>query len=158
MITSFPPVPIFNLSGLAEFYFAPYQDIAQLPDVVSNRIVEEITFNTGKSLLKGYSTKVNGFFSETPDRDSNGPFYTWAVTGYLPGDSNDHADLMASMEECRHIVLTKDHSGIQRLVGCNAPLDFIAVYNTGAEPGSDPKGYSFTFSGTSRSRAPAYNV
>lgn len=156
MITDFPLNPLANLSGLQSFIFSPYQNISSIPPAGSGKITSPVIFNGGFDFFKGYSTIDQLSFLETLAQDDNLGAYTWAITGYTPGDSDILINLMEDMKRCRHLVVVRDHTGNLRLVGKNAPLYFSADFNSGKQAGTDAKGYSFSFSGQSKYRAPLY--
>jgi hypothetical protein len=158
MISSFPTKAIANMPGIQSFLFSPYQNIASIPPAPGKKIITPVVFKPGYGFLTGYSTPGLMNLVETGAQDANGPIYDWLITGFYPGDDDSIIDLFTNMEIDRYVVLTKDNSGILRLVGINAPLNFVSVYDSGKEPGTDAKGYTFTFSGQSALRAPRYVV
>lgn len=147
-----------NVGGAATFQFSTYHLLAGLPAVIGKAITSPVLFIGANTFLNGYATLETLQFTEVAQTGDNGTFYTWQITGFVPGDSPALADLIESMECClQYIVVVKDMMNIKRLVGYNAPLTFIASYT----PGNDTKsarGYTFTFAGTSPFRAPVYNV
>ncbi len=158
MITNFPANPLANMSGLQLFSFSPYQNINTLPAIAKMKIIAPVVFKAGYSFLSGYSTIGQLNFTEKFTNDENGGLYSWLITGYAPGDSDTLVNLFEEMKTCRHLVTTVDNNRVKRLVGYNAPLDFSADYDSGKIPGTDMRGYAFTFSGQGKSRAPVYNV
>jgi hypothetical protein len=158
MITDFPANPVSNFAGLQLFSFSPYQNIAALPSISQKNIITPVTFVAGSQYLKGYSTTDQLSFSEKHTDDSNGGFYDWNISGYMPGDSDELINRMEEMRFSRYLVLTTDNNGILRLVGYNAPLVFTADFDSGKRAGTDNKGYSFAFTGQSRLRAPRYSA
>ena len=159
MITDFPGNPLTNMAGMQTFSFAPFQNISSLPPVVQNKITAPVAFNGGNRFLLGYSTIAQLDFNEKATTDENGSVYDWTITGYTPGDSDFLSALMADMMRCRQlVVLVQDNNGLVRLVGYNAPLEFSYIYDSGKIPGSDPRGYAFTFFGRGGASAPVYQV
>ncbi len=157
MITHFPKNPIMNLAGASSFTFIPHHLIAILP-AVQNKVVREsplsAIINTG---YKGYSTLEELEFSETAKDSENGTFYLWEINGFMPGDGGILINLMEYMETCKHLVIIKDAMDQQRIVGMDSPLNFTAVFKSGSKAG-EARGYKYSFSGSSISRAPVYQL
>lgn len=158
MITSFPAAQLANMAGLQSFIFSPYQNINALPAVALKLVGTDVSFYSGYAWLTGYSTISELVFTEKASPDDNGQAYDWLITGFMPGDNDTLANLMEQMSKSRHLVVTQDNSGNKRIIGMNAPLDFAADFGSGKQAGTDTKGYLFSFSGRSITRAPRFNA
>ncbi|MBS7565102.1 hypothetical protein KHS38_11865 [Mucilaginibacter sp. Bleaf8] len=159
MITDFPSIERAYLPGLVSFAFIPSQYIQTLPPVSQGTITQLVKLRSADRFLNGLSVIRKLSFDEEGATDDNGTIYNWKVTGFYPGDDPAAAALFAEMEadHIRHLVIAKDHAGRRRLIGYNAPLTFTAVFNSGIEPG-DAIGYTFTFTGRGKQRAPLYKA
>lgn len=157
MITDFPPKQGNNIGGAAGFRFVPvYLLSIPLPVARGMQITDAFNFTAG-NFYTGYATLETLQFSETAKQDDNGPVYDWQINGFTPGDSAALAQLMQDMELQRHLVICQDMAGLYRVVGYNAPLDFISIYSPGNDV-SSARGYNWTFSGSGAKRAPVYAV
>jgi hypothetical protein len=158
MITDFPDIPLSNMSGMQAFSFVPAQNINLWPPVLRSKTASGLVFNVG-TFFKGYSTIDMLEFIESTSKDDNGTLFNWQVNGFYPGDSDVYLDLFQSIQACRElVVLAKDNNGMLRLVGYKAPLEFNYTFNPGKVAGSDPRGYSFSFSGQGGQPAPIYDT
>lgn len=157
MITNFPDKKIYNLGGYTSFVFSPIQFIAGVQRSISaNAPIALVSFLGGYDWLSGYATMQSLAYTEEPKTDDNGTYYDLTIAGFIPGDKPELEQVLADMEQQRHLVVLKDPAGILRLVGTDKqPLTFLASYSSGAAR-SDQKGYTFKFSGTSSVRAPQF--
>jgi hypothetical protein len=157
MITHFPNNPMMNLAGVFSFTFIPYHLITSLPAVQNKVVTESPLFALVNAGYKGYSTLEELEFIETAKEDENGTFYQWEINGFMPGDGELLIPLMEYMETCKHLVIIKDAMDQQRIVGMNSPLNFTAVFKSGSKAG-EARGYKYSFTGPSISRAPIYRL
>ena len=122
-------------------------------------VTDPVPLYSGLPFFKGISTVEKLGFEEEGAQDANGTIYNWKITGFYPGDEMDCLSLFSSMSKpwITYLVVVQDMRRHQRLVGYNAPLTFNATYSSGLTPG-EPKGYTFSFTGTGLERAPRYEV
>lgn len=154
-MNNFPKTPTINVSGAHKFQFAPFYTVLSLPEVFNKKIYDAVEFVPDSSWLLGYSTANELEFEETAKDSSNGPIYQWTISGFVPGDHPDLIVLMEEMEQSDHYVLITDNQNNCRFVGYDSPLIFLAKFQTGLKPG-EARGYKYSFTGESASRAPVY--
>lgn len=146
-----------NVAGMYSFTFIPYHLITWLPTAQEKIVTESPLSSILDVGYKGYSTLEELEFTETAKEAENGTFYQWEINGFMPGDSEMLISLMEYMESCKHLVIIRDAMNQQRIVGMNAPLSFAAVFKSGSKAG-EARGYKYSFTGSSISRAPIYKL
>ncbi len=147
------------MGGLASFQFAPAGWIQSLPSVNNNIISQPPSFYGGMRFFNGRSALEKLVFDEEAVPDANGTAYNWKVTGFYPGDDLFFLQLLQTMSSPwqTFLLVVRDNHGRYRMVGYEAPLSFSYSFTSGTRPG-EAKGYSFTFAGSGKNTAPAYQL
>lgn len=159
MITDFPSQPLTNIAGYTGFQFAPHYTVLTIPQAVNKLINAPVQFQPGHTFLNGYATVESLEFKEESKKTNQGTVYEQSVSGFIPGDTDELADLMEFMEasSMRYLLSLAPLTGKKRLIGVQVPLEFSAELVPGKAVG-ERKGYSFQFFASSTNRAPFYNV
>jgi hypothetical protein len=155
MITSFPSRPVYNPGGYLSFKFIPSIYITGMP-APSNHVINTV-ITIVNAWLQGYATYETLLFTEEVIKSAHGESYRPTLTGFIPGESAELADLIYSMEQVKDFVLLiTDNRGRIRVAGSDTmPLEFSASFSSGDER-SSTKGYNFKFTGDALTRAPSY--
>lgn len=157
MISNFPTKAAYNPGGYASFKFIPLINVISFP-AITNHVISTAISISG-SWLQGYSTYETLSFKEDLVKSGHGESYSSVLSGFVPGESAELAQLLYAMEQMKWFIvqISNSKNKIRILGSIQNPLEFSSSFSSGDQR-SDVKGSNFKFTGDMLYRAPFYQL
>lgn len=139
--------PAVHTAGLCEFYFARHEDVAIWPtvDPQTGTITNGLQLKAGKGWMRCKVLETDRSYQEVTKIDPAGPYSEITVQGFMPGDSTTNSLTLAAMVFGRYVLVVKERTGIQRLIG-SADVGVTYTGNYDSEDAEGTRGCKMLFS------------
>lgn len=136
-----------NMPGVVSFQFVPLPWVESVPAPMgAHTLASAVVLKAGKSWLDGYSTLGALEYEEQLVQAGGIEQYLQRLKGKVPGHSAALQQQLDGMAKQQHLVLLKDTTGLQWLLGnLTRGCRLTWSYNSGSTNGGW-RGYSYTFS------------
>ncbi|MDR6565480.1 PKD domain-containing protein [Chitinophaga ginsengisegetis] len=134
-------------AGLCEFYFARHEDVVMWPkvDPQTGTITDGLQLKAGKGWMRCRVLEADRSYRELTKIDPAGPYSEISVQGFMPGDSTANSLTLATMVFGRYVLVVKERTGIQRLLGsADVGVSYSGSYDS--EDADGTRGCKMVFS------------
>ena len=136
-----------NAAAVSNLQILPCSHVKLWPGTRLGKMSGAVLVNTNLQWARLYLTDQTGSFSEKSSMTDHGRKYSFQISGFYPGDSEDLRRFLNLTEWVQFIVRVTDAHGISRIIGTDQfglELDYDSMI---ASEMGGRRGTSMTFSG-----------